>query len=296
MMPGVTIIVLNWNGRSDTIECLGSLRNITYPNYKILLVDNASVDGSVECFRQMYPDIDMILNTENLGFAGGNNVGIRKALEEGVDYLLLLNNDTVVRPDFLDGLVSTAESDDTIGIVGPKICFYSDPEKVWSAGGVINMFTGTIGNLGEGSLQASLHGTRKVDYVSGCALLIRASVARRIGLMDERYFLYFEETDWNVRAHAAGYASVVNYDVSILHKAGASVGKVKDSDYYYGPRNLPMFISKNGLWYHKLVFYPIFFTRYGLSYVLHLLNGEGGKSRNIALGIRDFFRRRYGKL
>jgi GT2 family glycosyltransferase len=294
--PEVAVIILNWNGKDETIECLESLGNMTYQNYKILIVDNASSDGSVEVLRQRYPAMELIVSGRNLGFAGGNNLGIKRALESGTDYLLLLNNDTTVEPGFLGKMVGTAESAPGIGIVGPKICMYSDPGKIWSAGGRIDMFAGKIGNLGEGLPEKDFSGVRDVDYVSGCALLIKAEVARRIGLMDERYFLYFEETDWNVRAHKAGYRSVVDYDARIFHKAGISTAKVKDSDYYYGPRNLPLFVSVNGRWYHKLAFYPLFFTRYFLSYFVNLLRGRPGRSRYIARGIGDFINKKYGKL
>jgi GT2 family glycosyltransferase len=295
MRPVVAIIVLNWNGKDDTAECLESLRKVTYPNFKVLLVDNASTDGSVELFKRDHPDIELLVNEKNLGFAGGNNVGIRRALEEGADYLLLLNNDTVVCPDFLGGLVDIAEGDPRVGIVGPKICFYSDPEKVWSAGGRINMFTGRIGNDGEGLPQKDLRGTKEVDYVSGCALLIKSGVARQIGLMDEDYFLYFEETDWNMRARRQGYVCAVNNGSRILHKSGAAVKKIKGSDYYYTVRNLPRFVSRNGKWYHKAIFYPQFFARYAAAYALHGARGEREVCLGINRGISDFLKGHYGR-
>ena len=295
LRPGVTIIVLNWNGKEDTIECLDSLRGVVYPNFRILLVDNASTDGSAELFRQRYPDVELLVNERNLGFAGGNNVGIKKAIEEGAEYLLLLNNDTVVYPDFLDGLVNVAESSENIGFIGPKICFFSDPEKVWTSGGNINMFTGRIGNRLEGAAQAGLAGIENVDYISGCALLAKTSVVGHIGLMDEDYFLYFEETDWNMRARRQGYTCMVNNDVRILHKVGMSVKKVRGSDYYYVVRNLPRFISRNGKWYHKMVFYPIFFARYSAAYLLHSARGEREVCRGISDGLRDFVKGKTGK-
>ncbi len=294
--PKVAIIILNWNGKEDTVECLESFRKVAYPCYKVLLVDNASTDGSVGLFRQRYPDIELIVNEKNLGFAGGNNAGIKRALEGGADYLLLLNNDTVVYPDFLGGLVDVAESDARVGIVGPKICFYSGPEKVWSAGGTINMATGRIGNDGEGLPQEGLRGTKEVDYVSGCALLIKAAVARQIGPMDEDYFLYFEEADWNLKARRLGYVCMVNNDVRILHKSGMAVKKIKGSDYYYTVRNLPRFVGRNGKWYHKVTFYPLFFARYAASYALHLARGEREVCGGIARGLGDFMKGKYGKL
>lgn len=291
----VAIIILNWNGKEDTIECLESLRRVKLPEYRILLIDNASTDGSVELFRQRYPDVELVVNERNLGFAGGNNVGIKKAVEEGSEYVLLLNNDTVVYPDFLSGLIDLAESRENIGFVGPKICFFSDPDKIWTSGGTVNLFTGRIGDRKKGMPQASASGAESVDYLSGCALLARASMVRHIGLMDEDYFLYFEDTDWTLRARRQGYTCLVNNDVRILHKVGASVKKVKGSDYYYVVRNLPRFVGRNGKWYHKMVFYPAFFVRYSASYALHAARGEREVCRGISRGLRDFFKGKYGK-
>jgi GT2 family glycosyltransferase len=294
--PKVGIVLVNWNGKEDTIECLESLRGISYPDYEVLLVDNASTDGSREYFIKHYPYVDLIFNEENLGFAEGNNVGIGRALEKGADYVLLLNNDTVVEPDFLSGIVATAESDPGIGIVSPKICFYYDPDKVWAVGGTINMFTGSIGNYCEGAPQAGIKGVRSVDYATGCALLIKAGAIGQIGLLDKDYFLYFEDTDWNVRAHEHGYKSVVNCDVRILHKSGASVSKIKDSSYYYMARNIPLFIRKNGKLYHKVVFYPIFSLHYLGVFIYHWVKGDRQKSINVLKGLRDFLLKKYGKV
>ncbi|MCD1294180.1 glycosyltransferase family 2 protein [Methanocella sp. CWC-04] len=296
MAPHVSIILLNWNGKDDTVECLRSLSHITFPDHEIILVDNASTDGSQDYFAEKYPDIVKIFNDENLGFAEGNNVGIRYALKKGTDYVLLLNNDTVVEPDFLSGLVSVAESDSKIGIAGPKICFYSHPGKIWAAGGKNNMFTGSIINLGELDPEEIYKGTKKVDFVSGCALLIKAEVIEKIGLLTTDYFLYFEDADWNVRAQKEGYLSVVNCDAKILHKSGISVKKTKDSNYYYISRNILLFIKRNGKWYHKMVFYPKFFLQYTAAFILHMARGETTKSRYILKGIKDHLTGKYGRL
>lgn len=292
--PKVSIIVLNWNGKEDTIECLESLKLITYPNYEILLVDNGSTDGSVKYFRERYPEIEIIENRENLGFAEGNNVGIRKAMKNLTDYILLLNNDTIVNPDFLTKMVEVAESDTKFGIIGPKICYYHDPSKVWSVGGDVNLFTGSIKNRGDQKPQEDFQGTKIVDYVSGCALLIKRKVIEEIGLLDKDYFLYFEETDWNIRAHKRGYISVVTCNAKILHKSGASIKKVKDSNYYYFSRNGFLFLKKNGRWYHYITFVPINLIKYGLMFSLNLIRGRNLRSKYILKGTIDCLRGKYG--
>src|SRR5689334_14605179 len=142
--PSIAIIVLNWNGRDLTLDCLRSLEGVTTPNLCTILVDNASSDGSVEAVRRRYHDrVTIIQNADNLGFAAGNNVGIKKALDDGADYILLLNNDTVVAEDFVDHLVKPMLATPEIGITAPKI-YYAEPEKqIWFAGGEISLWRGT---------------------------------------------------------------------------------------------------------------------------------------------------------
>lgn len=293
--PKVSIIILNWNGKEDTIECLESLKQITYSNYEIILVDNGSTDGSVEVLKKQYPEIEIIENSQNLGYAEGNNVGIRKAIEKNVDYILLLNNDTIVSPEFLEELVKVAEGNSKIGIVGPKICYYSNPNKIWAIGGKINLFTGSIGNYGDGQDENKYKGIKVVDYVSGCALLFKSEVVKKVGLLDKEYFLYFEETDWNCRARKMGYISVINCNTQILHKSGTSVKKIKDSNYYYFPRNTLLFLEKNGNWYHYLTFSPMFLMRYGSIFAFNLLKGNNIRCTNILNGIRDYIKKEYGR-
>jgi GT2 family glycosyltransferase len=294
VLPKVIIIVLNWNGKEDTIECLESLKRVTYSNYDIMLVDNGSTDGSVEFFRKWYPTLEIIENGENLGFAEGNNVGIRKALENEVDYVLLLNNDTVVDPEFLEEMVKVAESNLKIGIVGPKICYYHNPSKIWSVGGDINLFTGSIKNKGDMKPQDIFQGILTVDYVSGCALMIKSNLIKKIGLLDKDYFLYFEETDWNIRARKIGYISVVTCEAKVLHKSGASMKKVKDIDYYYFSRNGFLLLKKNGKIYHYITFFPINFVRYASMFTFNLVMGRFSRSRNILKGVIDYFNKKYG--
>jgi GT2 family glycosyltransferase len=290
----VGVIILNWNGKKDTDECLDSLKSITYPNYEIILVDNGSTDGSVEYLKKLHPEIEIIENQKNLGFAEGNNVGIIKAIENKADYVLLLNNDTVVSPDFLTTMIDVAESNDKYGIVGPKICYYHDPSKIWSVGGDVNLFTGSIKNKGNMDPQEMYKGIKIVDYISGCSLLIRSELIKKIGLLDKDYFLYFEETDWNMRAHKEGYVSVITCDAKILHKSGASIKKVNNLNYYYFSRNGFLFFKKNGSWYHYITFIPINLIRYGSMFCLNLIVGNYSASKYILNGIVDYINGKCG--
>ena len=206
-------------------------------------MDNGSTDGSVECFRERYPGMEIIENGENLGFAEGNNVGIRRAMDEGADYVLLLNNDTVVDPEFLGELVKMAESDPKAGIVGPKIYFY-DSDRIQSCGGKINFYKGVV--QGQKKYQRdSNHSTEIIntEFLSGCAMLIKKIVLENVGLFDISYFAYYEDTDLCVRTKSAGYELLCVQSSMIWHK-GSQSSKVNRFGLYYGTRNMVWFERK----------------------------------------------------
>ena len=149
--PRVAVIVLNWNGREDTLECLRSIRSIAYSNFGVIVVDNGSTDGSVAAIRASQPSVEVIDTGENLGFAGGNNVGIRRALELGADYVLLLNNDTVVDPGLLRAFVAAAALHPEAGAFGAKIYFHSEPTRIWYAGARWEAGAGELRSRGLGA-------------------------------------------------------------------------------------------------------------------------------------------------
>ena len=223
--PLVYIIVLTWNGKADTLECLKSLQNLSYPNARILVVDNASRDGTAEVIREAYPDTEIIVNASNLRFAGGNNAGIRHALENGAEYVLLLNNDTVVDREFLSRLVDAAEQDTAIGMAGPKIYYYSSPRQLWFAGGKIDWWQGWVSHVG---IREQDHGqydaVRAVDYLTACCLLVKKETVERIGLLDDHYFIYGEDADWCIRAQRTGYRLLFVPSAVIRHKLSVSSG------------------------------------------------------------------------
>lgn len=223
--PLVYIIVLTWNGKNDTIECLKSLQRLSYPNARILVVDNASEDGTVEAIRKVYPHVEVIVNQENLRFAGGNNVGMNYALERGAQYVALLNNDTVVDHEFLAQLIRAAEQDTQAGMVGPKIYYYNNLRQIWFAGGKISWWKGWISHVGIRERDRGQYDTvQEVDYITACCILVKREVIEKIGLLDERYFIYGEDADWCIRATRAGYKLLYIPSSVIWHKISVSAG------------------------------------------------------------------------
>lgn len=250
--PEVAIIVLNWNNYPDTEACLESLSDICYSNYRTIVVDNGSTDGSTDKLKRAYSDEvdDFIENKENLGYAGGNNVGIRKALSEGVDYVLLLNNDTIVTPNFLEQLVTVAEYVDQTGVVGPKI-LNSNDKTVQSTGFRQSPIFPFYKRDGPETTRW------ECDYVHGCCVLISEEVFEEIGLLDEEYFLYVEERDFYIRAKKAGYKVIMNPDSVVVHEGmGSTSGALTRIGAYWKIRNLFRCWKKHfPLWY-QITFIP----------------------------------------
>ncbi|VVB94965.1 Glycosyltransferase AglE [uncultured archaeon] len=246
--PKVVIIILNWNGREDTIECLDSLKHITYPNYEILLVDNGSTDGSVECFRERHPGMEIIENEENLGFAEGNNVGIRRAMDEGTDYVLLLNNDTVVDKNFLEELVTVAESDELIGLVQPKILYYDDL-SINSTGFICDIFISTKhrGRYEKDEKQYDNSIEEGFFYASGCSLLIKRNLLLELGneCFDRYLFAYYEDVDLSWIARLLNFKIVYCPTSTCYHKEGKTSGGFNPETTYWKNRNRIRIIIKN---------------------------------------------------
>ena len=243
--PKVAIIILNWNGGQTTVDCLNSLNTVTYPNYETILIDNGSNDGSLETICQEFPALNVIAMEKNLGYVGGNNAGIHLAITQQADFVLLLNNDTVVTPDFLDILVDTMESSIDIGAVGPTIYYFDRPDVIWSAGGAIDWARGktrmlNLGNNDYGQLPSAPRG---VDFISGCALLVRTTVIQKVGLLDPQFFAYYEETEWCVRIHRAGYRILHIPRSRIWHKISLEDREASPAVQYYMTRNRLLFLK-----------------------------------------------------
>lgn len=285
----VTIIVLNWNGWKDTIECLESLYQIEYPNFNVIIIDNDSKDNSIDKIKNYcegkykiksdffkynsdnkpieifeYTEeelknlknipkdffnlnsnekITIIKNSKNYGFAEGNNIGIKFVLNSLYsNYILLLNNDTVVDKDFLEEMITILEENPKIGVAGPKIYYYDyDGKKDITnfEGGKINFFKGEASHISHDKTKKI---PQRVDYVEGSCFLIKKDVIESVGLLDPEYFLYWEEADWCVRIKKNGYKLIYVPQAKIWHKVETSISK---TNLYYMTRNRFLFIKKN---------------------------------------------------
>ncbi|HSC77769.1 MAG TPA: glycosyltransferase family 2 protein [Candidatus Acidoferrales bacterium] len=290
--PLVAVIVLNWNNWPVTVECLESLRRATYAQCRVLLVDNGSSDDSEKVLRARFPDLELLQTGANLGYAGGNNAGMRRALKLGADYLCLLNNDVVVEPDFLEPLVAAMEADPQLGIVGGLQCSYSDRRIIETSGAYFNLFTGRMRNANAGEVdQGQCNQAKSVDFICGAALLARASLALAIGLLDERFFLVAEDADWCLRARRAGWAVRYIPGSKIYHRVAATRESQPRTTWYYTLRNVIWLVRRHASWAQFLVYLALYFAYFCPKVVLgRLVKGESHLMRDALRGIRDGFR------
>lgn len=204
LQPKIFVIVLNFNGQDTLVPCLASIYQSDYLNFEVVVVDNDSRDGSLEQAMKSFSRAHFIKNSENIGFARGNNVGIRWALEKFADYILILNNDATIEKTTLSELLQTMQRNDSAGIASPLI-LSGDGKNIWFAGGIIDWHKMRTEHL---------HKTRfdspySSEYISGCAMFIKKDVFKKIGILDERFFLYYEDADFSMRAKKAGFDLLV---------------------------------------------------------------------------------------
>lgn len=257
--PTVTIIVLSWNRCAQLLDCLASLARLDYPARRVLVVDNGSRDGAPDAVRTRYPDTALIANDRNLGFTGGNNLGLAEACRAGSDYAWLLNDDAEVAPDTLRLLVDAAEAEPRAAIVGPTVYFADRRDVVWSAGGAIDWQRGSTRMLGIGERDSGQFGAapRPVDFVTGCGLLVRLSAVAELGALDERFFAYYEETEWCVRVARAGRLVLHVPQAHMWHALTPTGRAASPLVHYYMTRNRLLFLEATGAgwraWAHTLL-------------------------------------------
>jgi len=313
--PSVALIVLNWNGREDTLDCLSSIEQVHYSNLHVIVVDNGSSDGSVDALRVRFPEVDLLANAENLGFAEGNNVGIRYALASGAAYVLLLNNDTIVDPQLISELVHAASLYPHAGVLGPKIYYHSVPNRIWSAGGRWNERAMRFEQVGDGDEDEGQHDSIcETEFVVGCAMFVPAAVFEQVGLLEPAFFLNYEEIDFCARVKKAGWGNLFVPRAKLWHRVASSFGgEMSPLKTYFTFRNRLLWAERNLSLRRRAAIHRSVYASFSRRFTrpaIEALRNPGNRLRNAAwalrsawrspvnrawlYGLRDYWRRRFG--
>lgn len=258
-VPLVYIVILNWNRKADILECINSLIQIDYPNFKIVVIDNGSTDGSVEALQLQYPTLELVVNEANLGVSAGRNVGIKYALSRKADYVAFLDNDTVVDQRFLSELVKVGEADSQAGILAPKIYNYWDTQKIASAGSKKCIFPpGHIKQIGMGKEDSAIYNRQKeVDYATGCTLLIKKKVFADVGLFDPVFIYGWDDYDFSERTQKGNYKIIYVPSAMLWHKVKSTKETQSVKWYRMGRANVYFFRKHVPLTYLALPIYGL---------------------------------------
>jgi GT2 family glycosyltransferase len=295
MLPFVITVILNTNRCNDTLECLASLKESSYKNHKVIVLDNHSTDGSQQAIRELFPDVQLIELEENRGYAGNNNFGIDAAIQQGADWVFVLNEDTIIDPGCISNLVEVGESDPGVGIVGPMVYHHDEPDIIQSAGGMLGQKWESI-HLGKNEPDLGQYSEpHTVEWISGCAILVRRAAIEQIGMLDPKFFYYWEETEWCLRAGEAGWRIVNVPQGKIWHKG-------VQRDYFPGP-NVTYYATRN--WFlllslHKAplsvwvyVFWLTFRSLFSWTFNSQYIQMREHR-KAMWQGLTDFFRHRWG--
>lgn len=225
MNPLVYIIILNWNGRDLTLDCLKSLSKIKYDNFEILVVDNGSSDESVKAIRNKYPKINILQLDKNIGYAEGNNAGFEFIKNKNPNYIIFLNNDTIVDPNFIEPMTEPLMKNSDVGQTVPKIFYANSKNKIWYAGGKVNLWLGQIYHIGIRKYDGSQYSeSQYTDYATGCCFCMRPNDFTEIGKFDASFPMYAEDVDLSLRIRANGKQILYVPNSNIWHKVSASIG------------------------------------------------------------------------
>jgi GT2 family glycosyltransferase len=291
--PPVATVVLNWKSWRRTVQCVTELNAGDYPNSCIIVVDNNSGDGSEQQLRWALPDVEIIQTGANLGYAGGNNVGICRALELGAKFVLILNPDVSLQPKSLSTLVSHCAGNPKLAAVCPIVRWRDDPERVWFGGGIISWCTASARHLYAAPAGPGLHASQ---WASGCCVLLAADALRQVGMFDQDFFLYWEEVDLCQRLLESGFSVAVASDAVAYHDVSHAIGLDSAPGWYYFVRNAFYFFSRHAPAHHvpRASVVVLLYLKLALAGSLKAaLNRDGTASARL-LGATDFARGRRG--
>ena len=242
----VAIIIVNWKQYELTKSCLFSLKKINCDDHQIILIDNESNQKELKSIKNQFKNIIIFSNERNLGFTGANNIGIKYAIKNEFEYVMLINNDTEVEKNFINPLIDSLEKYKNLGAVQPLILNFSKIKKVWNAGGFLNKF------FGYSYVNKNTEGIKKnIDWITGCCFFVRTEVIKKIGLLDESFFAYYEDVDWSIRIKNAGYdlafikSSVIYHHCSKSSLNELSQGKLSPFVHYLNIKNHILLLRKN---------------------------------------------------
>ena len=296
MSSRTVAVILNWNSGEMTAECIRSLLAMDSSDYEMVVVDNGSSDGSAEYLRRGFPEITVLRQEHNLGFAGGCNVGLQYALDREAEFILLLNNDTVVCKNFVRGLVEQARAHRKAGMVSPKIYFWDLPDRFWWAGGAYSLWSGLPKHIGRKEKDnGQFEVPRQIDWATGCAVLIRTAALKTTGLFDPQIFGNGEDLDLSLRMKRAGYEIWYAPKARLWHKEGVDYRKNVGEHVrkFTGTRNLLWIMHKHARTVQWVSFLPNFLCRYVLFYVLlSLSRGDFRSAKAVLKGVWAFLRMR----
>jgi GT2 family glycosyltransferase len=301
----VHIVILNWNGLADTLECLASVRTLTYPNVRVQVVDNASEGGEAEVIERAFPEVNVLKQSENLGFCGGCNAGMKQAIAEGADFVMLLNNDALVSPNLIEALLDGYAKLENPGAASPVIFKYPETEKIWFSIAAWE----AVWKSGEAKFRLALDENYEslkhkkpypTEFACGCCLFVSTDVIRQVGFFDERYFAFYDEAEWCVRMKRQGMTSYIIPSAFMYHKVGKSTPSLVAT--YLLNRNRLLWAAENLSFRQKIKSYPVL----AKEFVWHLLNAGNiipeskryipkERSRAFLQGYKDYFLRRFGK-
>jgi GT2 family glycosyltransferase len=294
----IAVVIVNWNGRPLLDACLGSVLTQIPPPQLVYLIDNGSSDGSAEYVRSRWPSVRIIETGTNLGFAGGNNVGIRAALDAGADAILLLNNDAQLLPTALERLAQTLDRGGSkLWAVAPKIRYRGSPDVIWAAGGKFDWWRGVVVDRGWQEHDTGQYDRpEQVESATACCILVRSSAFREVGLLDESYFMYFEDADFAARLGKAGGHIAYEPGAGVLHEVFGSSGGVPDRPsrvaLYYSTRNRAHFITRHAPdRFRRLVAHGFTIASRLVRLTQAFAGGRLGDAAAIARGLRDAYLR-----
>jgi len=294
--PKIAIIIINWNTYQLTFNCLKSLEACTYKNKIIFFVDNGSKDGSGDKIALEFPDINYIKNEINEGFTGANNIALKVILKQNFDYVLLLNNDTEVKPNFLTRLEASMNFDENLAATQPLILDFPNKNTIWNAGGSFNSFFGLSKTRFKGMIyKPKLKIDTSTEWISGCCILVKIAVIHEVGLLDNRFFAYFEDVDWSIRMTNLGYKlGVVPKSIIYHHSSGSSKknntsneGNLSPYAHYLNVRNHIYLIKKHTFFFNSigsLIYQILKITSYSIYFILRF---RFGKFKMVWRGVSD---------